>query len=67
MVGIIMGTIVAGSKDVKYWISEFNNLVKSIKIHEFKYGPRMEYLDLIIYKGNRFLDQGFFDKKILQK
>ena len=54
-------------KDVEYWISEFNNLVKSIKKDKFKYGPRVEYLDLIIYKDNRFHDQGFFDIKIFQK
>ena len=41
--------------------------MKSIKIDEFKYGPRVEYLDLIIYKDNRFHDQGFFDIKIFQK
>ena len=47
-------------KDFEYWISEFNNLVKSIKIEKFKYGPRVEYMDLIIYKGNTFQEKVFF-------
>ena len=47
--------------------SEFNNLVKSMKKEEFKYGSRVEYLDLITYKDNRFHDQGFFDIKYFRK
>ena len=63
--------VLALQKDKKQviedWISKFNNLVKCIKIHQFKYGPRVEYLDLIIFKGNRFHDQGVFEIKIFQK
>ena len=60
--------ITKGSKaDVEYWIQEFNNLVKSIKIDKFKYGSRVEYMDLIIFKGNRFYQKGLFDIKIFQK
>ena len=50
-------------KDVEYWISEFNNLMESIKIDKFKYAPRMEYMDLIIDSMKKF----FFDIKIYQK
>ena len=39
--------------NVEYCILEFNNLVKSIKIDKFKYGSKVEYMDLIIFKGNR--------------
>ena len=60
--------ITKGSKsNVEYWILEFNKLVKSIKIDKFKYGPRVEYMDLIIFKGNRFSQSGLFDIKIFQK
>ena len=62
--------ITKGSKsNVEYWILEFNKLVQSIKIDKFKYGPRVEYMDLIIFKGNRFSQSGlfFFDIKIFQK
>ena len=53
--------------NVEYWIKEFNNLVKSIKIDKFKYASKVEYMDLIIFKGNRFHQKGLFDIKIFQK
>ena len=60
--------ITKGSKaDVEYWIQEFNNLVKSIKKDKFQYHSRVEYMDLIIFKGNRFYQKGLFDIKIFQK
>ena len=60
--------ITKGSKsNVEYWILEFNKLVKSIKIDKFKYGPRVEHMDLTIFKGNRFSQSGLFDIKIFQK
>ena len=61
------GITKGSKKDVEYWISEFNNLLESMKIDKFKYGPRVEYMDLIIFKGNRFHEKGFFDIKIYQK
>ena len=43
-----------GSKtNLEYWISEFNKSVESIVIDKFKHGPKVEYMDLVIYKGNR--------------
>jgi len=46
--------ITKGSKtNVEYWISEFNKLVESIVIDKFKYGAKVEYMDLVIYKCNR--------------
>ena len=60
--------ITKGSKtNVEYWISEFNKLVESIVIDKFKYGSKVEYMDLVIYKGNRFYEKGFFDIKVYQK
>ena len=42
--------ITKGSKaNVDSWIKEFNNLVKLIKIDKFKYGSRVEYMDLIFF------------------
>ena len=53
--------ITKGSKtDVEYWIAEFNKLVKSIVIDKYKYGPKVEFMDIVIYKGNRFFTEGFF-------
>ena len=54
-------------KDVEDWISEFNNLVESIRIDKFKYGPRVEYMDLVIFKGNRFHEKGFLISKYIRK
>ena len=50
----------------KIWNS-FNKLVAPIVIDKFKYGSKVEYLDLVIYKGNRLYEKGFFDIKIYQK
>ena len=60
--------ITRGSKtDVEYWIMEFNKLEKSIEIDKYTYGPKVEYMDIVIYKGDRFFKNGFFDIKIFQK
>ena len=60
--------ITKGSKaNVEYWIKEFNNLVESIKIDKFKYGSRVDFMDLTIFKGNRFYRKGLFNVKIFQK
>ena len=60
--------ITKGSKaDIEYWILAFNSLVKSIKIDKFKYGSKVEFMDLVIFKGNRFCQKGLLDIKIFQK
>ena len=60
--------ITRGSKtDVEYWIMEFNKLEKSIEIDKYTYGPKVEYMDIVIYKGDRFLKNGFFNIKFFQK
>ena len=56
--------ITKGSKsNVEYWILEFNKLVTSIKIDKFKYGSKVEHMDLIIFKGNRFHKVDFLASK----
>ena len=54
-------------QDVEYWISQFNNLRKTIKIDKWSYGNHVEYMDLYIYKGDKFYSNGFLDFKIFQK
>ena len=49
------GITKGSKKDVEYWISEFT------------YGPKVVFMDVVIYKGNRFYKKGFFDIKIFQK
>jgi hypothetical protein len=41
--------------------------VKPIVTDKYKYGPKVEFMDIVIYKSNRFFTEGFFDKKIFQK
>ena len=40
---------------------------KSITIDKFKYGPRIEFMDLVICKGKRFYEKGFIDIRVFQK
>jgi len=46
---------------------EFNKLEKSIEIDKYTDGPKVEYMDIVIYKGDRFFKNGFFGIKIFQK
>ena len=56
--------ITKGSKtDVEYWIAEFNKLVKSIVIDKYKYGPKVEFMDIVMYIDNRFFTEGFFNQQ----
>jgi hypothetical protein len=61
--GIMEGT----KKDVEYWILQFNNLRKSINIDKWSFGNHVEYMDLYIYKGEKFYSSGFLDFRIFQK
>ena len=44
-----LGITKGSKKNVENWISEFNKLVESIVINKFKYGSKVEYMDLVIY------------------
>ena len=46
---------------------DFNSLVKSIKIDNFKYGSNAKFMESDIFKGNRFRQRGLLDIKIFQK
>ena len=60
--------ITKGSKaDVEYWISTFNSLVESIRIDKFTCGSRVDYMDLTIFKGNRFYQKSLFEIKSFRK
>ena len=53
--------------DVKYWIDQFNSLRKTITIDIFFFGNHVEFMDLYIYKGEKFYMSGILDFKIFQK
>ena len=60
--------ITKGSRqDVEYWIAEFNKLVQSIIIDKYTYGTQVAFMDLFIYKSDRFRKYGKYDINIFQK
>ena len=61
------GIMEGRKKDVKYWISQFNSLRKTITIDKWSFGNNVEFMDLYIYKGEKFYTSGILDFKIFQK
>jgi hypothetical protein len=61
------GIMEGRKKDVEYWINQFNGLRKTITINKWIFGDHVEFMDLYIYKGNKFFTSGFLDFKIFQK
>ena len=60
--------ITKGSKtDFEYWVSKFNMLRETITIDKFKYGDEVDFMDLFIFKGEKFKYEGIFDISIFQK
>jgi len=53
--------------DVIYWIEKFNELRKSIKIDKYTWGNALDYMDLFIYKGKNFYEDGKLSVSIHQK
>ena len=53
--------------DVEYWIKPFDNLRESIKIDVWFFGIQVEYMDLFIYKGDKFYTSGLLDFQVFQK
>ena len=41
-------------EDVKYWIDHFNSLRETITIDKWFFGNHAEFMDLYIYKGDKF-------------
>ena len=54
-------------KDVKYWIEQFNGLRKTVQIDKYNWGNALDYVDLFIYKGSEFYEDGKFSVSIHQK
>ena len=53
--------------DVIYWIEKFNELRESIKIDKYNWGNALDYMDLFIYKGKDFYEDGKLSVSIHQK
>ena len=54
-------------EDVKCWVDQFNSLRKTITIDKWSFGNNVEFMDLYIYKGEKFYTSGILDFKIFQK
>jgi len=61
------GIMEGAKKDVEYWIKQFNSLRKTIKIDKWSFGNSAEYMDIYIYKGEKFFSTGLLDFRIFQK
>ena len=61
------GITEANKDEFEYWIHEFNLLRETITIDKFKYGNDVDFMDLFIFKGERFYVDGKFDVSIFQK
>ena len=61
------GIMESTKKDIEYWICQFNNLRETKKIDKWSFGNHVEYMDLYIYKGDKFYSHGFLDLRIFQK
>ena len=53
--------------EFELWVDEFNLLRETIIIDKFKYGNEVDFMDLLVFKGDSFLDNGKFDISVFQK
>ena len=61
------GITKANKFEFEYWVSEFNLLRETITIDKFKYGNDVDFMDLFIFKGERFYVDGQLDVSVFQK
>ena len=61
------GITKANKNEFELWVDEFNLLRESITIDKFKYGNQVDFMDLFVFKGESFLDNGKFDVSVFQK
>ena len=61
------GITKANKNEFESWVNEFNLLRESITIDKFKYGNQVDFMDLFVFKGESFLENGKFDISVFQK
>ena len=61
------GITKANKNEFELWVDEFNLLRESITIDRFKYGNQVDFMDLFVFKGESFLDNGKFEVSVFQK
>ena len=61
------GIMRGNKKDVRTWINEFNQLRENIFIDKGTFGNRVAYMDLYIFKGNKFFIYRNIEYKSISK
>ena len=61
------GITKANKNEFELWVDEFNLLRESITIDKFKYGNRVDFMDLFVFKGERFFKDGKLNISVFQK
>ena len=61
------GITTASKTEFEKWVNEFNTLRETITIDKFKYGNEVDFMDLLIVKGDNFLNDGKLDISVFQK
>ena len=61
------GIMEANKEEFEYWIHEFNLLRETITIDKFKYGSEVDFMDLFVFKGDRFFVDEKSDVSVFQK
>ena len=52
------GITEANKDEFEFWIQEFNLLRETITIDKFKYGNEVDFMDLFVFKDDRFFVDG---------
>ena len=61
------GITEANKEEFAFWIHEFNLLRETITIDKFKYRNAVDFMDLYVFKGVRFFEDGNLDISVYQK
>ena len=54
-------------KEFEFWVQEFNLLRETRTIDKYKYGNAVYFMDLLVFKGDRFMEHGKLDISVFQK
>ena len=61
------GVIKSNKKEFLRWVNEFNCLRKNIIIDKWQFGNNVAFMDLHIFKGEKFYNEGKLSIKVYQK
>ena len=60
------GIMIGNKKDI-WRVKEFNNTRENIFIDKWSFGNHVAYMDLHVFKGNKFYEWGKLSIKVYQK